>query len=298
MVVGFDMGDPMGDRQAEFTIPVTSDHCILGMKHEVACGPSLQDDIERMVAENGAYSGIHEVPHDVVPASGTVDEWLGTIRKAEFLSRLPCDGSKREPKFNSPCTLLPVELSNTPEPPAEPETVAEAPAASQRAPRESDQARAVRLWGQYLARHPDKSPQAIVSMVRSHLKKLTVPQVRELLRTGGVDVPDPMTIEQTAANARAAQQAKAQSRSLIERFPDPPLNLGALDALALTFELLDEDHPQVSSFYVAKCGKAAIEEYGTRVLALRDEFRALPPYKRTELKSALGAKWKSGSVAA
>ena len=175
-------------------------------------GPSLQDDIEAMVAKNGSHTGIHEAPHDVVPASGAVaavldldtgeitnltheaDEWLGL---EEF---------------------KPVDLSNTPEPPAEPETAPETPAPSNdqqvkmgrpRVP-VSDQDRAVELWNRYRKRYPDEGLNRTVSRLCSHYPqpRPTADELREWLRAAGVDIPTPMSRSECAAQARDCRSRK------------------------------------------------------------------------------------------
>jgi len=288
-------------------------------------GPTLNDDIEAMKADQSPDAG------------KMVDD--ADEQEAEFLSRLPHDGTSRDQHYNSPCKLLPVEPSNTPEPPAEPEPAPETPSLSNDRqvrnawaeltasypertvgqqvnqlsarfnmsasrvrdilgdlipPKETDQARAVRLWGQYREKYPQEWPNATVSRVKSHMKRLTANEVRALLRSGGIDVPEPMSIEETAANARRAQQQLRDSEPkapLLDRFPEPPANLDVLDALALTFELLEEQHPQISSFITTRVGLAATMAYKAAVEAFKPEYEAMAPFARRDFKSAIAARW-------
>lgn len=160
--------------------------------------------------------------------------------------------------------------------------------------KETDQVRAVRLWGQYREKYPQERPNATVSRVKSHMKQLTADEVRALLRSGGIDVPEPMSIEETAANARRAQQQMRESEPkapLLDRFPEPPANLDVLDALALTWEILDESRPQISSYVTTRVGLAATMAYKSAVEAFKPEYEAMAPFARRDFKSAIAARW-------
>lgn len=394
-------------------------------KPEQETGPTLQDDIERMVAEIGAQTGIQEVPHDVVPASGTVDD--ADEQEAEFLSRLPQIAVASD-VADSPSTVngIPVgeltmppvskfdptpccsgwpwcDCDDTPEPPAEPVT-AQAVCHDIPAPDvtatcktgETDSERAVRLWHSYRAKRPDELPNSAVGRVKSHLKHLSTPQIRELLRASGIDIPDPQSQAEAAAKARYAQAAKRQAEAkpdepepaplslverildawlqnrdkypkslypdsfvvgkvgtrckvpsadvrtilreqgisveepmtrvqagqlggqvlrdsnpepkpqpskvsmtlensggseLLDRFPEPPANLDVLDALALTWEILDESRPQISSFITTRVGLPATMAYKAAVEAFKPEYEAMAPFARRDFKSAIAARW-------
>lgn len=386
-ICGWDPGDPQGSRQVMIRIPVT--------EPPAETGPSLQEDIEAMIAKASTdptanlFDEIHEwqlatfpeasalskfehlkreiaeLGEDITKPSEIADcmllliglakiqginpiaamreklavnksrKWgepdaLGVVehvrepddadeQEAEFLSRLPQDGNKRDPKFNEPCTLLPVEPSNTLEPAAEPETTPEHPKPSnecqvrQRIP-ETAEEKAFRLWHQYRERHPEMPENRIVSRITAHYQgdRPSTDEVRGWLRARGVDLPEPLTRAQVAERMRAQRLAAAGERAeppkaetpqapepvalSIDAF-NPPSKLDWQDQLALTFEVLDNPDPDISSFWVAHCGLEAIEVYCNFVAKMRPAYKAMPPFKRTEFKEALSAKLR-GKVAA
>lgn len=279
-------------------------------------GPSLQDDIEAMIAAR------KNDPNHIVDANKMVDD--ADEQEAEFLSRLP---------LPEVCQLPPIKQpSNTPEPPAEPETAPEPPAPSNeqqvtetreekalrlwnqyrenypdmkpnkivakiqgyfpiprptanlirdwlfvqgieveapfsRPDREPDDVRAARLYNQYLERYPDRTPNAIVAMVRGHIPKLTTPEVRELIRSTGIEIPDPNTWAQNAANARHAQAAAAKTKPeeptrAVLTGPKPPLGYRVVDA-----EAWKASASMISESEIRELAEGGLERIGLAVAA-------------------------------
>lgn len=144
-------------------------------------------------------------------------------QEQEFLSRLPHvpqDGRSRAHLYNQPCKLMPVEpqpetREERPDsrPVGDSDPVVEADTSHVSKGKggrtgETDAEKAVRLWRMYAERYPDRTPNARVALVHGHMPKLTVPEVRELLRANGVEIPDPNTRAQNAANARHTRVAR------------------------------------------------------------------------------------------
>lgn len=295
-------------------------------------GPSLQDDIERMVAEIGAQTGIQEVPHDVVPASGTVDD--ADEQEAEFLSRLPHDGNKRDPKFNAPCTLLPVEPSNTPEPPAEPEPPTETPAPSndrqvtRPGPRPSEVPvadRVVEAWNYNKQTYPDRLDSWIVGKIAGLVARSSA-EVRSILAERGIAVAPPMSLRE-AGKIGGRKRAEALSVSTPEQLeppraapePEPkpsiedvnaPMPLAGvgpeatiqlIHALARSARRRWSDDEKSIRLHIddlgpltqlRKVSDAAIALFDSMNREWLDAYSDLPPFKQRDVDSALLAGWK------
>lgn len=130
-------------------------------------------------------------PFDTVAKPDDADE-----HEAESLSRLPradIEPGEAEMLVQAQPIKCP---SNTPEPPAEPETV-EA--------KETDEQKVLRLWNRERTKWTGDTDARIVSRVRSHFKHLTNGDVYELLRGQGVEVARPLTRAECAKSARAAR---------------------------------------------------------------------------------------------
>lgn len=325
-------------RRAADPISVLEEHD--GPMSDSETGPSLQDDIEAMKAKADPWSDPNTVTNPAYWDCNCEDDYIHS-KLESFCQR--CNANREDQPdsrvrevddaFPRSVGLAP---SNTPEPPAEPEPAPEASVlandrlTAQKSPRtrETDSERAVRLWHSYRAKRPDELPNSAVGRVKSHLKHLSTPQIRELLRASGIDIPDPQSQAEAAAKARYAQAAKRQAEAkrakvapldgsgdvlpavmaaaspsvisthegvrydpLLDRFPEPPANLDVLDALALTWEILEESRPQISSFITTRVGLAATMAYKAAVEAMKPEYEAMAPFARREFKSAIAARW-------
>lgn len=238
--------------------------------------------------------------------------------EAEFLSRLPRADIEHDDKNR-------VDFVGK-----EPETVPSAPAPSndqQIEPKgkggrtyEPDDVRAARLWQQYRDRRPDATPNAIVALVRGHMPKFSTAEVRELIRSTGIDIPEPDTRAQCAANARhareAAARASAQEPPKVEapkraiedvNVPMPLAGVGPEATVQLIHVLTrsvrrrwPEDRDSVRAHIVdmgpltqlRKVSDAAIALFDSMNRAWLDAYSDLPPFKQRDVDSALLAGWK------
>lgn len=198
-------------------------HRIPVVESPAETGPSLQDDIERMVAEIGAQTGIQEVPHDVVPASGTVD-----AAEQERRGRINWDDHQLEATIDEPESLRELNLryplvagpSNTPEPPAEPEPAPETPAPSNDQQVEPNgqtwRDRLRELWGRYCDLEPSVAMKRLLTAAHgskhAELKAMSSQELRGALREMGFDMPEPASHAERAAMARAAKLARNRER--------------------------------------------------------------------------------------
>jgi hypothetical protein len=73
--------------------------------------------------------------------------------------------------------------------------------------KETDAERAMRFWLKYRARHPYESANATVCRIPATFPapRPSVAKIRELLRAQGVELADPMPMEEVVAKARAAR---------------------------------------------------------------------------------------------
>jgi len=305
-------------------------------------GPTLNDDIESMIANQSPDAGkmvddadeqeeefLSRLPKiavapDVADAPSTVNGipvselTLPPVTKFEPTSTCCYDWATCDCGDLSHCKSVHAIPSSTPEPPAEPETVVEAPAtSSDRQVAQTWQDRLLELWAKYADKTIQDRMKLIYTSTRSskfaELRAMDTAGIRETLRAFGVEVPDPMTPQERAAIARAKRFANAANRleppkvdepkpeptkltpsGLVDRVPVPPLELGWQDQLALTFDVLDagETPTTFSSYYTAKCGTEELAAYVGEVATLRDDYWALMPYERREFKESLSAKWR------
>lgn len=213
-------------------------------------GPSLQDDIESMIAKSGTHTvddadeqesngWCPNCKNERCAGLGCTDIEPGDDadeQEAEFLSRLPradIEPGEAELLIQTQPIKHP---SNTPEVPAEPETVAETPApsndrqvsdqaggASEKAADQSPQDRALSIWNRYREQYPDEKPNRTVSRIPAYfpVPRPTTADVRDWLRAKGIDVPDPLTRAEVVAQARAV---RAASQLAAVSVPPPPVD--------------------------------------------------------------------------
>lgn len=185
---------------------------------------------------------------------------------------------------------------------------------------EPDDVRAARLWQQYRDRRPDATPNSIVALVRGHMPKYSTAEVRELIRSTGIDIPEPDTRAQCAANARHAREAaarvsaqeppkaEAQKPSIEDVNAPMPLagvcpeaTVQLIHALARSarrrwpeeekgIRLLIEDLGPLTQ--LRKVSDAAIALFDSMNREWLDAYTDLPHFKQRDVDSALLAGWK------
>jgi len=220
-------------------------------------------------------------PFDTVENPDDADE-----QEQEFLSRLPQPEARGEKPDSRPAGDLHGSIVE-----------ADTPHASD----DKQTKRLLEAWHHFRAKYPKRlHPDSYV--VGKVATRLTMPSadVRRLLREQGISVDEPMSRAESQRLGEQAKRAKVtppepkpvkSANMLLDRFPTPPANLDILDALALTWEILDEMHPQISSFVTARVGLNATMAYKAVVEAFKPEYEALPPFAQREFKSAIAARW-------
>lgn len=305
-------------------------------------GPTLNDDIANAIAKHVASGEFGPVPDHVVDADKMVDD--ADEQEAEFLSRVPKPRVNLDSCFACGTQLqawehgcfcgkcgVPSHSSNTPEPPAEPETAPEPTAPSndrQVAPANSKtwQDRLLELWARYSeGRTVSDALKLIYTSSRNskftELKNMDTAGLREALRSLGIDVPDPMTPQERASRSRAVRLARAGERlepPKVESAPAPepieeaiapmPIANFAPEATIQLIHVLTRsvrrrwpEDREVIMTHIADMGPLTplrqvtapmIEKFDTQHQAWLDAYSAMPPYKQREIDSSLLTEWK------